>query len=78
MYCTCLGDNGGTLNGLSANVDCSWKESLPVCPPLNFGKQSCSIRSKRSTDEDDDDLTIDISPDILTKKEHTERVSLIY
>ncbi|XP_076077826.1 uncharacterized protein LOC143048184 isoform X4 [Mytilus galloprovincialis] len=75
MYCTCLGDNGGTLNGLSANVDCSWKESLPVCPPLNFGKQSCSIRSKRSTDEDDDDLTIDISPDILTKKEHTERTS---
>ncbi|CAG2222323.1 OCTN [Mytilus edulis] len=75
MYCTCLGDSGGTLNGLSANVDCSWKESLPVCPPLNFGKQSCSIRSKRSTDEDDDDLTIDISPDILTKKEHTERTS---
>ncbi|CAG2212092.1 unnamed protein product [Mytilus edulis] len=75
MYCTCLGDSGGILNGLSANVDCSWKESLPVCPPLNFGKQSCSIRSKRSTDEDDDDLTIDISPDILTKKEHAERTS---
>ncbi|VDI28062.1 Hypothetical predicted protein [Mytilus galloprovincialis] len=61
MYCSCM---NSTQDGLSPNVDCSWKETMPTCPPLNWGREPCSIRSKRSAD-DDDDVTIDVSPDIV-------------
>ena len=72
MYCSCLGD---TLDQTSGNVDCSWKETQPVCPPANFGKESCKVRTKRSTDVDDDDnVVIDVSPDIVAYTERPEVV----
>ena len=60
-------------DGLSPNVDCSWKETMPTCPPLNWRREPCSIRSKRSTDEDDD-LTIDVPVDIVSYEEGVEGV----
>ena len=65
MYCSCMNSSS---DGLSPNVDCSWKETMPTCPPLNWGREPCSIRSKRSTDEDDD-LTIDVPADIVSYEE---------
>ncbi|VDI75280.1 Hypothetical predicted protein [Mytilus galloprovincialis] len=65
MYCSCM---NSTQDGVSPNVDCSWKETMPTCPPLNWGREPCSIRSKRSAD-DDDDVTIDVSPDIVAYTE---------
>jgi hypothetical protein len=65
MYCSCLGD---TLDQLSPNVDCSWKESLPVCPPVNWGKEACKVRNKRATDAQDDDPPIDVSPYYFSKE----------
>ena len=73
MYCSCLGD---TLDQLSPNVDCSWKESLPVCPPVNWGKEACKVRYNRATDAQDDDPPIDVSPDIVSQTERPEVVIL--
>lgn len=73
MYCSCLGD---TLDQLSPNVDCSWKESLPVCPPVNWGKESCSVRNKRATDAQDEDVPIDVSPDVVSYTQRPEVVIL--
>ena len=70
MYCSCMNSSS---DGLSPNVDCSWKETMPTCPPLNWGREPCSIRSKRSTDEDDD-LTIDVPADIVSYEEGVEGV----
>jgi len=70
MYCSCM---NSSRDGLSPNVDCSWKETMPTCPPLNWGREPCSIRSKRSTDEDDD-LTIDVPADIVAYEEGVEGV----
>ena len=70
MYCSCM---NSSTDGFSPNVDCSWKETMPTCPPLNWGREPCSIRSKRSTDEDDD-LTIDVPADIVSYEEGVEGV----
>jgi hypothetical protein len=48
---------------------------MPTCPPLNWGREPCSIRSKRSTDEDDD-LTIDVPADIVSYEEGVEGVNI--
>lgn len=72
MYCSCM---NSTQDGVSPNVDCSWKETMPTCPPLNWGREPCSIRSKRSAD-DDDDVTIDVSPDIVAYTEEPVAVSM--
>jgi hypothetical protein len=40
---------------------------------LNWGREPCLIRSKRSTDEDDD-LTIDVPADIVSYEEGVEGV----
>ncbi|VDI67679.1 Hypothetical predicted protein [Mytilus galloprovincialis] len=69
MYCSCLGQ---TLGELSSEVDCSWKESQPVCPPLDMNKKSCSVRSKRSTDDEGDEESFDISADEIAYIERPE------
>ncbi|CAC5372516.1 unnamed protein product [Mytilus coruscus] len=69
MYCSCLGQ---TLAGFSSEVDCSWKESQPVCPPLNMDKKSCTVRNKRSTDNVDEDDVFDISADEIAYIERPE------
>ena len=61
--------------GLSPNVDCSWKETMPVCPPLNWAKESCSIRGKRSADGTaEDDNPIDAPPELCESQEEPEVV----
>lgn len=75
MYCSCLGQ---TLSGLSSEVDCSWKESQPVCPPLDMNKKSCSVRSKRSTDDEGDEESFDISAAEIAYIERPEVVSFLH
>ncbi|XP_071133683.1 uncharacterized protein [Mytilus edulis] len=69
MYCSCLGQ---TLGELSSEMDCSWKESQPVCPPLDMNKKSCSVRSKRSTDDEGDEESFDIPADEIAYIERPE------
>lgn len=70
MYCTCLGEVRGQL---SPDVDCSWQENIPVCPPIHWTSEPCKVRKRRAVDDDDDD-EIDVSEDIVNHKEHPELV----
>lgn len=70
MYCSCM---NSTDPGLSPNVDCSWKETMPVCPPLNWDREACSIRGKRSTDDAaEDDNPIDAPPELCENQPEPE------
>lgn len=75
MYCACS-DTTISNGELSPNVDCSWQENIPMCPPLYWDHEPCqTITRKRSTDDLDDDNEIDVPEDIVAHKEHPEAVN---
>ena len=70
FYCSCIEDEFQNA-GVTEKADCSWRESLPECQPLNWGQKHCQIKGKR---EAEDDIEIDIPEDIIGFKESTLNV----
>jgi hypothetical protein len=70
-YCTCLGT---VLGELSPDVDCSWRETLPLCPLINWAYEACEIRPKRDAHEED---SMDASEDVVSLIEHEVEVTVL-
>jgi hypothetical protein len=70
FYCSCIEEEFQNA-GVTEKADCSWRESLPECQPLNWGQKHCQIKGKR---EAEDDIEIDIPEDIVGFKESTLNV----
>ncbi|VDI05676.1 Hypothetical predicted protein [Mytilus galloprovincialis] len=67
FYCSCLPDEFPD-GPITEKADCSWEDSLPTCPPLNWGQKKCQLLGKR---EAIDDVEIDVPENMITFEEST-------